>query len=70
MDAAIGELPESLRAVFALRDIEGLSTEEAAEALDLSAAAIKSRLHRARLFLRERLAVYFSDWAQERGYEI
>lgn len=47
------------RAVFALRDIDGLSTEETAEALGLSVPAVKSRLLRARLQLRERLAQYF-----------
>jgi RNA polymerase sigma-70 factor (ECF subfamily) len=59
LEAAIQQLPESLRAVFLLRDVEGLSTEEAAEALGLSVAATKVRLHRARLALRERLAGYF-----------
>lgn len=42
-----------------LRDVEGLSTEEAADALDLSIPAVKSRLLRARLQLRERLNKYF-----------
>ena len=52
-------LPSSFRTVFVLRDVEGLSTEEAAEALDLSIPAVKSRLLRARLQLRERLNKYF-----------
>src|ERR1700757_796639 len=52
-------LPPSFRTVFVLRDVEGLSTEEAAEALDLSIPAVKSRLLRARLQLRERLNKYF-----------
>jgi RNA polymerase sigma-70 factor, ECF subfamily len=52
-------LPPSFRTVFVLRDVEGLSTEEAAEALDLSIPAVKSRLLRARLQLRERLSRYF-----------
>jgi RNA polymerase sigma-70 factor, ECF subfamily len=52
-------LPASFRTVFVLRDVEGLSTEEAAEALDLSIPAVKSRLLRARLQLRERLNKYF-----------
>jgi RNA polymerase sigma-70 factor, ECF subfamily len=52
-------LPASFRTVFVLRDVEGLSTEEAAEALDLSIPAVKSRLLRARLQLRERLSKYF-----------
>ena len=45
--------------VFVLRDVEGLSTEETAEALELSIPAVKSRLLRARLQLRERLSRYF-----------
>jgi RNA polymerase sigma-70 factor (ECF subfamily) len=52
-------LPASFRAVFVLRDVEGLSTEETAQALDLSIPAVKSRLLRARLQLRERLNKYF-----------
>ncbi len=53
------ELRPILRAVFILRDIEGLSTERTAEVLNLSHAAIKARLWRARLQLRERLNKYF-----------
>ena len=53
-------LPASFRTVFVLRDVEGLSTEETAQALDLSIPAVKSRLLRARLQLRERLNKYFS----------
>jgi RNA polymerase sigma-70 factor (ECF subfamily) len=52
-------LPPSFRTVFVLRDVEGLSTEETAEALNLSIPAVKSRLLRARLQLRERLSKYF-----------
>ncbi|HZR32702.1 MAG TPA: sigma-70 family RNA polymerase sigma factor [Terriglobales bacterium] len=52
-------LPAGFRTVFVLRDVEGLSTEETAEALDLSIPAVKSRLLRARLQLRERLNRYF-----------
>src|SRR5512142_3295959 len=52
-------LPPSFRTVFVLRDVEGLSTEETAEALGLSIPAVKSRLLRARLQLRERLSKYF-----------
>jgi len=55
----INGLPASFRTVFVLRDVEGLSTEETAEALDLSIPAVKSRLLRARLQLRERLNKYF-----------
>ncbi|MEW5960240.1 MAG: sigma-70 family RNA polymerase sigma factor [Chloroflexota bacterium] len=61
MNEAVSTLPEPLRAVFILRDMEGLSTQEAAEALDISPANLKVRLHRARLLLRERLAAYFDE---------
>jgi RNA polymerase sigma-70 factor (ECF subfamily) len=52
-------LPPGFRVVFTLRDIDGLSTEETAESLGLSVPAVKSRLLRARLQLRERLSRYF-----------
>jgi RNA polymerase sigma-70 factor, ECF subfamily len=52
-------LPTGFRTVFVLRDVEGLSTEETAETLGLSVPAVKSRLLRARLQLRERLSRYF-----------
>src|SRR5512142_996648 len=52
-------LPPSFRTVFVLRDVEGLSTEETAQALELSVPAVKSRLLRARLQLRERLGKFF-----------
>jgi RNA polymerase sigma-70 factor (ECF subfamily) len=55
LESAIGDLPKPYRAVLVLRDVEGLSTEEVAEALDLSVPAVKTRLHRARLFVRQRL---------------
>jgi RNA polymerase sigma-70 factor, ECF subfamily len=54
-------LPAGFRTVFVLRDVEGLSTEETAEALELSIPAVKSRLLRARLQLRERLNKYFKS---------
>ena len=59
LDRTIHGLPASFRTVFVLRDVEGLSTEETAEALDLSIPAVKSRLLRARLQLRSRLSKYF-----------
>lgn len=55
----IGDLDPSFRIVFQLRDIEELSTEETAEALGLSVPAVKSRLLRARLKLRQKLNRYF-----------
>ncbi len=67
VEAAIAELPDGLRAVFVLRELEGLSTEETAQVLDLSIANVKTRLHRARLRLRERLSVYFTELAADHG---
>lgn len=61
MDQAIEQLPASLRAVFVLRDIEGLSTEETSQVLNLSEAAVKTRLSRARMRLRELLTAYFGE---------
>jgi RNA polymerase sigma-70 factor (ECF subfamily) len=55
---AIAELPEIYRAPVVLRDIQGLSTEEASTRLHLKGQTLKSRLHRGRLMLRERLGVY------------
>ncbi|MBV9507675.1 MAG: sigma-70 family RNA polymerase sigma factor [Acidobacteriia bacterium] len=59
LDSAIESLAPSYRSVFVLRDIEELSTEETAEALGLSVPAVKSRLLRARLQLREKLTRTF-----------
>lgn len=59
LSQAIGELDPPFRIVFQLRDIEELSTEETAEALGLSVPAVKSRLLRARLKLRQKLTRYF-----------
>ena len=53
------ELQPSLRVVFVLRDVEGFSTDQTAEVLELSPAAVKARLWRARLQLRQRLSKYF-----------
>jgi RNA polymerase sigma-70 factor, ECF subfamily len=59
LEKAIESLPPAFRTVFSLRDIEGLSTEETATMLNLSIPAVKSRLLRARLRLREKLTRYF-----------
>jgi len=59
MEAAIDKLPRELKIVLVLRDVEGLSAEEVAETLSLSVPAVKSRLHRARVFVRRELAGYF-----------
>jgi RNA polymerase sigma-70 factor, ECF subfamily len=55
LDNAIQKLPHEYRVVFLLRDVEGLSTQETSEIVNLSVPAIKSRLHRARAFLRNEL---------------
>ncbi len=60
LESAVTALPETLRGVFVLRDIEGLSTAEAAKVLGLTETNVKVRLHRARLALRERLSAYFA----------
>ena len=53
--------------MFVLRDVEGLSTEETADALELSIPAVKSRLLRARLQLRERLNRFFQKKSKDNG---
>ncbi|MEO0085690.1 MAG: sigma-70 family RNA polymerase sigma factor [candidate division WOR-3 bacterium] len=58
LQAAVDGLPEEYRAVVVLRDLEGLSNEEASKVLKVSVPAVKSRLHRARLMLRDELAAY------------
>ena len=58
---AIQNLPPKLRVVFVMRDIEGLSIKETGDALDLTETAVKTRLLRARLFLREQLSGYFGE---------
>jgi RNA polymerase sigma-70 factor, ECF subfamily len=60
LDEAIEKLSPEYRMVFLLRDVEGLSTEETAKAAELSVAAVKSRLHRARAFLRKEINEAFS----------
>jgi len=69
LDRAIAQLPESLRIVFILRDVEGLSIKETGEALNLTETNVKTRLLRARLFLREQLSAYYRErmTPQERG---
>jgi RNA polymerase sigma-70 factor, ECF subfamily len=61
MEAAIDKLPREYKIVLVLRDVEGFSAEETAEMLKLSVSAVKSRLHRARVFVRRELAGYFED---------
>jgi RNA polymerase sigma-70 factor (ECF subfamily) len=58
LTTAINDLPEDYRTAFLMHDVEGLSNPEIAESLHLSLPAVKSRVHRSRLFLRERLSRY------------
>jgi RNA polymerase sigma-70 factor (ECF subfamily) len=60
LNQAIWSLPDKYRVILVLRDIEEFSTEETAQILNLSPTNVKVRLHRARLFLRDRLKGYFS----------
>jgi RNA polymerase sigma-70 factor, ECF subfamily len=61
IERGIGLLPDDLRVVLVLRDVEQFSTAEAADILELTEAALKSRLHRARVLLRQYLADYLED---------
>jgi RNA polymerase sigma-70 factor (ECF subfamily) len=61
LDRAILRLSETLRIVFILRDIEGLSIQETSQILNISETAVKTRLLRARLNLREQLSTYYGD---------
>jgi len=61
VDKALAELDDNYRLIFVLRDIQGLSTEETAHALDLTPSNVKVRLMRARLQLRERLTRALGD---------
>jgi RNA polymerase sigma-70 factor (ECF subfamily) len=63
VERALLSLPETLRVAFVLRDIEGLSTREAAAALGIGESALKVRLHRAHLALRTALAPYLQETA-------
>ncbi len=59
IDESLHSLDEKYRVVFVLRDVEGFSSEEVSKMLDISVPAVKSRLHRARLYLRKELAEYY-----------
>jgi RNA polymerase sigma-70 factor, ECF subfamily len=61
IQAALDTLPEILRLVFVLRDVEGMSTEETADILGITIPTVKTRLHRARLALREAIGRYFEQ---------
>jgi RNA polymerase sigma-70 factor, ECF subfamily len=63
IDAAIHSLSHKYRLVFNLRDIEGFSTQETADILGISTQSVKTRLHRARLFLREKISTSYKEEA-------
>lgn len=67
---AVTDLPPALKGVFLLRELEGLSTQETADALQISTDLVKTRLYRARLHLREHLSDYFVGRAQATGAAI
>ena len=67
LDRAVRHLPETQRIVFILRDIQGLSIRETSEALNLNEAAVKTRLLRARLHLREELSTYYGERLDKRS---
>ena len=67
LDRAVEQLPETLRIVFILRDIEDLSIQETSQVLGLSETAVKTRLLRARLRLREELSSYFGERMKKRS---
>jgi RNA polymerase sigma-70 factor (ECF subfamily) len=62
LQRAIDRLPDQYRAVFVLRDVDGLSNQETGEILNLSIPAVKSRLHRSRIMLRKKLQRYYEDF--------
>lgn len=66
LDEAIDELPRNYRAVFVLRHVEGLSTEETAKIVGISVPAVKSRLHRTRILLREKLLGHLKNQTNRR----
>lgn len=61
IEKAVGRLPYDFETILILRDIEGFSNEETAEIMELSPAAVKSRLHRARKFLRDKLKGLYQE---------
>src|SRR5262245_18443373 len=61
IERAIAKLPETYRDVYVLADVEGLPNQEIGELLNLSLPAVKSRLHRARLLMRNALAPHFEE---------
>jgi RNA polymerase sigma-70 factor, ECF subfamily len=67
---AVNRLPEQYRAVFVLRDVDGLTNQEVGEILNLSVPAVKSRLHRSRLMLRKKLLRYYREYTGRKNITI
>jgi len=65
LTTAIESLPPDYRTAFVMHDMEGLSNPEIAETLGISLPAVKSRVHRSRLFLRQRLADYMNETSEQ-----
>ncbi len=63
LEEAVERLPEEYRTIFVLRDVDGLSSQEVGEILDISVPAVKSRLHRSRLMLRKKLQKYYEEYS-------
>jgi len=61
LEIAVGNLPDEYRPVFVLKDIDGLSNREVGSILGLTIPAVKSRLHRARIMLRKKLQIFYSE---------
>lgn len=62
IEKAINELPDEYKIVFHMKDVEGMTSKEIAKILNLSLPAVKSRVLRARLFLRDQLSGYYTEW--------
>jgi RNA polymerase sigma-70 factor (ECF subfamily) len=67
LQGSIDSLPEAMRTVVIMKDVEGFSNEEIAQSLGVSVPAVKSRLHRGRLILRDVLYGYFRKYSQPEG---
>jgi RNA polymerase sigma-70 factor (ECF subfamily) len=65
LEQALNLLPAEYRAIFVLRDVDGLSNHDVSGILGITVPAVKSRLHRSRLMLRRRLQKYFTDYISE-----
>ena len=64
LEKAIEGLPQDYKAIFLMRDVDGLSNQEVAQVLSITVPAVKSRLHRARHALKRKLRKFYSDYKQ------